>query len=158
MKHLSQENKDRLMSFSKEELIESIENLEEYRKLYDLATGNAFRAIDDGLITKELFENIFECLPDTEQTVKEALTAHISYIKSKRIFPTLKGQIKAKFKYEFNTMKQIFHIGSWPGYQTYLAEEFAFLWAIWGAYNFAEQFKMNEEEIAKLDKQKEGNL
>ena len=149
---MTQKNKDRLMTFSKEKLIESIENLEEYRKLYDLATGNAFRAIEDGLITKELFEVIFESLPNTDEPIKDALTAHIAYIKTKRVFPTLKGSIKAKFKCEFNTMKQIFHIGSWPGYQTYLAEEFAFLWAVWGAYNFVGQFEIKTEELEKLDK------
>ena len=149
---MTDKEKEGLMArCSKERLIEIIEESDNHRRLYDLAYANAFRAVEEGRLDKELFNEIFEELPAYTEPIQDALKTHFAYIRKKRVFPTLKGQKKAEFKYEFNTMKQIFHIGSWPGWQTYLAEEFAFLWAVWGAYNFAGLFEMKPEEKAKMD-------
>lgn len=82
---------------------------------------------------------------------KEVAEGTVNRINEKRIPIELKGEKKAKFKNEFNTLWQTIGGIQFANVAKHIIERLCLHFAAWGVYNLKEYIKMKPEEEAKLD-------
>lgn len=111
---------------------------------YRTAHIRALQAVKDGEMSEKLYNEMFPKISDDARFDREFMEAHIEYWKYKRPTLVLHGQDKAKFEYEWNTVKQVSGIHN--VIQKWLAKEFALLWASWGAQNLSHITKTENDE------------
>lgn len=100
----------------------------------------------DTLETKELEED--EELTGLE---KEVAYGTVERINRKRIPINLKGDLKAKFKNEFNTMWQVINGIQFANVAKHIIERLCLEFATWGAYNLKGIGEIGPEEKEKMD-------
>jgi hypothetical protein len=100
----------------------------------------------DTLETKELEED--EELTGLE---KEVAYGTVERINRKRIPINLKGDLKAKFKNEFNTMWQVIGGIQFAKVAKHIIERLCLEFATWGAYNLKGIGEIGPEEKEKMD-------
>ena len=100
----------------------------------------------DTLETKEIEED--EELTGLE---KEVAYGTVERIDRKRIPIDLKGDLKAKFKNEFNTMWQVIDGIQFAKVAKHIIERLCLEFATWGAYNLKGIGEIGEEEKKKMD-------
>ena len=100
----------------------------------------------DTLETKELEED--EELTGLE---KEVAYGTVEQINRKRIPINLKGDLKAKFKNEFNTMWQVIGGIQFAKVAKHIIERLCLEFATWGAYNLKGIGEIGPEEKEKMD-------
>lgn len=100
----------------------------------------------DTLETKEIEED--EELTGLE---KEVAYGTVERINRKRIPIDPKGDLKAKFKNEFNTMWQVIDGIQFAKVAKHIIERLCLEFATWGAYNLKGIGEIREEEKKKMD-------
>lgn len=100
----------------------------------------------DTLETKEIEED--EELTGLE---KEVAYGTVERINRKRIPINLKGDLKAKFKNEFNTMWQVIDGIQFAKVAKHIIERLCLEFATWGAYNLKGIGEIKPEEKEKMD-------
>ena len=100
----------------------------------------------DTLETKEIEED--EELKGLE---KEVAYGTVERIDKKRIPIDLKGDLKAKFKNEFNTMWQVIDGIQFAKVAKHIIERLCLEFATWGAYNLKGIGEIRPEEKEKMD-------
>ena len=100
----------------------------------------------DTLETKEIEED--EELTGLE---KEVAYGTVEQINRKRIPINLKGDLKAKFKNEFNTMWQVIGGIQFAKIAKHIIERLCLEFATWGAYNLKGVGEIRPEEKEKMD-------
>ena len=100
----------------------------------------------DTLETKEIEE-------DEEPTglEKEVACGTVEQIDKKRIPINLKGDLKAKFKNEFNTLWQVIGGIQFAKVAKHIIERLCLEFATWGAYNLKGIGEIGPEEKEKMD-------
>ena len=122
------------------------ENKVNYKESYNRAWILALEAMREGRIEESLVKELFEPIPEEQTTAAQVLMSKLTHLESKRPQPQLKGDIKAKFENEFNTLKQVFGMFNWGGNQIAFARRYALLWAAWGATNLSDNLKTSSKE------------
>ena len=100
----------------------------------------------DTLETKEIEED-----DELEGLQREVARGTVEQIDKKRIPINLKGDLKAKFKNEFNTMWQVIGGIQFAKVAKHIIERLCLEFATWGAYNLKGIGEIRPEEKEKMD-------
>ena len=82
---------------------------------------------------------------------KEVAEGHVGLVDKKRVPIELKGELKAKFKNEFNTLWQIVNGIQFANVAKHIVERICLNFAIWGAYNL----KIGQRELTEIKDESE---
>ena len=93
---------------------------------------------------------------ELEGIQKEVAYGFVERINEKRVPIEPKGEVKASFKNEFNTIWQLVDGLQFANVAKHIVERISLDFATWGAYNLKDYIGMNDEEKAKLEIEKLG--
>lgn len=107
----------------------------DYIRKYQAALCAAVAMAESKELDYDTIDRIFIDIP--KECIEGALylKSHLRVVERKRGNHQLHGEQKAKFENEFNAIKQVLGIGTFPGQDIQLAKRFALLFALWGKDN-----------------------
>jgi len=88
---------------------------------------------------------------ELQEIEKKVTEGFIERVNKKRIPISLKGEKKAKFKNEFNTLWQTIDGVQFANVAKYIIERLCLHFAAWGAYNLKDYCSISPEEKHKMD-------
>ena len=117
-------------------------------------TKCTFNAVKNELFELKCFLDILEVkeVDDELQGIeKEVAEGFVERINKKRIPISLKGEKKAKFKNEFNTLWQTIGGIQFANVAKHIIERLCLHFAAWGAYNLKEIGQIDKDDKKKMD-------